>query len=115
MQKLKLNTIVKIENNVLVATMNLYIGNHYLCTVTLHNANIVEITFPLILPKCCGGGMEMVSFTTELHLYSLNSSSLYQLYKESVDRYWKTSPYADVMRDYHLKKAAKYQKDKLSY
>ena len=108
MRKLKLNTFVKIENNVLVATINLYIGNHYLCTVTLHNTNIVEITFPLILPKICGGGTEMVSFTSELETNGLNSCNLYQLYKECVIRYWKTSPYKEVMQNYHLQKAEKY-------
>ena len=108
MKRLKLNTLVKIENNVLVATMNLYIGNHYLCTVTLHNTDIVDITFLLILPKICGGDCISVSFTDKLETNGLTSCNLYQLYKESLTRYWKESPYKDVMRDYHLSKATKY-------
>lgn len=108
MKRLKLNTFVKIENNVLVATMNLFIGNHYLCTVTLHNTEIKEIVFPLILPKVCGGGIEMVTFTSELETNGLSSCNLYQLYRNSVKRYWKTSTHREIMQNYHLQKAAKY-------
>jgi hypothetical protein len=108
MKKLSLKTLVKIENNVLVATMNLAIGTHYLCTVTLHNTNIVEIVFPLNLPKACGGECICVSFTDKLETNGLTSCNLYQLYKECVIRYWKTSTYKEVMLNYHLQKAAKY-------
>ena len=108
MRKLKLNTFVKIENNILVATINLFISNHYLCTVTLHNTNIVEIVFPLILPKICGGGTEMISFTSELETNGLTPCNLYQLYRNSVERYWKNSTHREIMQNYHLQKAAKY-------
>jgi hypothetical protein len=107
--RLKLNTSVKIENNVLVATMDLFIDKHYLCTVTLHNTNIVDITFPLSLPKTCGGGVEMVSFTDKLETNGLTPCNLYQLYINSIERYWETSEHRFTMLNYHLNKAHKYQ------
>jgi hypothetical protein len=114
--KLKLKTNVQLNGKVLYTTLNLSIGFHHLCSVTLHNAEVESIEFRLALPKICGENvMEHVYFTDKLELQGLSSFHIYQLYKESVARYWKTSPYADVMYDYHLSKAAKYQKDKLSY
>lgn len=116
MQKLQLKTVSNLYNTYIETNLMLSIGTHFLCRITLHNNVVKEMYFPLLLPKACGEDvMEHVTFTDELELQGLSSFHIYQLYKESVDRYWKTSPYADVMRDYHLKKAAKYQKDKLSY
>lgn len=109
MNKLKLNTKVAFENNYLKTTMNLYINNHYLCTVTLHNSFINEIQFLLHLPKTCGGSKEIISFTDNLFLEGLSSVNIYQLYKKSLDRYWKNSIHKETMLNYHLSKANKYQ------
>jgi hypothetical protein len=109
MQKLKLKTNVQLNGKVLYTTLNLSIGFHHLCTVTLHNADVKSIEFRLALPKICGEDiMEYVYFTDDLELHSLNSFNIYHLYKESVARYWKTSPYKEIMRNYHLSKANKY-------
>lgn len=116
MQNLKLKTVSNLHPNHIETNLTLWIGTHFLCRVTLHNNVVKEMFFPLSLPKACGEDiMEHITFTDKLELQGLSSFRIYQLYKECVARYWKTSPYADVMRDYHLKKAAKYQKDKLSY
>jgi hypothetical protein len=109
MQKLNLKTNVQLNGKVLYTTLNLSIGVHHLCSVTLHNADVKSIEFRLSLPKACGENvMEYVYFTDNLELQGLSSFHIYQLYKESVARYWKTSPYKEVMKNYHLSKANKY-------
>jgi hypothetical protein len=109
MQKLNLKTISNLHTNYIEVNLILYINTHYLCDVTLHNNVVKGIGFHLALPKICGENvMEYVYFSDNLSLEVLSSFHIYQLYKESVARYWKTSPYKEVMRNYHLNKANKY-------
>jgi hypothetical protein len=109
MTNLKLKTISNLHTYYIEVILMLYVNNHYLCDVTLHNNVVKGIGFHLALPKICGEDiMEHVYFTDKLELQGLSSFHIYQLYKESVARYWKTSPYKDVMRNYHLSKANKY-------
>jgi hypothetical protein len=110
MQNLKLKTVSNLYPNHIETNLMLWIGNHFLCKVTLHNNKVNSIYFPLILPKACGEDiMEHVLFTENLTLAGLSSFHIYQLYKECIDRYWKTSPYKTIMLNYHLTKAYKYQ------
>jgi hypothetical protein len=109
MTNLKLKTVSNLRTNYIETNLMLYIHNHRLCNVIFHNEKIKEIEFRLFLPKICGENvMEYVYFSDNLELESLSSFHIYQLYKESVARYWKTSPYKEIMRNYHLTKANKY-------
>lgn len=110
MQKLQLKTVSNLYPNHIQTDLMLWIGTHFLCRVTLHNTRVDSIYFPLLLPKACGEDiMEHVLFTENLTLAGLSSFNIYQLYKECIDRYWKTSPYKAIMLNYHLTKAYRYQ------